>query len=80
MHWCEDVCLSVVVHVLGHVVRAAADVQGVFPDIKESNYLGQRGYTVDASAPPALLDSLIYKLSYYGCACFSAACYFTTAH
>ena len=41
-------------------------VQGEFPDIKESNYIGPRGYTVDASAPPALLDSLVYKLSYYG--------------
>lgn len=41
-------------------------MQGEFPDIKEANYLGPRGYTVDASAPPALLDSLIYKLSYYG--------------
>lgn len=44
-------------------------VQGEFPDIKEANYLSPRGYTVDAGAPPALTDSLMYKLSYYGYAC-----------
>jgi dolichyl-diphosphooligosaccharide---protein glycosyltransferase len=44
--------------------------QGVFPDIKEGNYIGPRGYTIDSSAPKAMLDSLMYKLSYYGCGFF----------
>ena len=48
-------------------VTVGGCLQGEFSDIKEANYLGPRGYTVDSSAPPALLDSLVYKLSYYGC-------------
>ena len=47
------------------MVRIAA---GEFPDIQERNYLGSQGYKVDSTAPRAMLDSLMYKLSYYGCA------------
>lgn len=39
---------------------------GVFPEIKEHNYLGQGGhYRVDDGAGKALLDSTMYRLSYY---------------
>ncbi|CAK0743080.1 hypothetical protein CVIRNUC_001442 [Coccomyxa viridis] len=38
---------------------------GVFPDIKEKDYLGEGGYRVDDKAGKALLDCLMYKLSYY---------------
>ncbi|PRW05846.1 STT3 subunit of Oligosaccharyl transferase [Chlorella sorokiniana] len=39
---------------------------GVFPDIKESNYLSSDGnYRVDDKAGKGLLDSLMWKLSYY---------------
>lgn len=39
---------------------------GVFPEIKEPHYLGADGnYRVDDQAGKALLDSLMYKLSYY---------------
>ncbi|KAK9810592.1 hypothetical protein WJX73_002972 [Symbiochloris irregularis] len=38
---------------------------GVFPEIKERDYLGQGNYRVDAGAGKALLDCLMYKLSYY---------------
>ncbi|KAK9865090.1 hypothetical protein WJX84_009375 [Apatococcus fuscideae] len=38
---------------------------GVFPDIKEKDYLGAGSYRVDDQAPPALLNCLMYKLSYY---------------
>lgn len=38
---------------------------GVFPDIREADYLGQRGYSIDKSAPPTMLNSLMYRLSYY---------------
>lgn len=51
---------------------------GVFPDIKEKNYLtAQGGYTVDSSAGRGLLNSLMYRLSYYRCAvcmCKSMVC------
>jgi dolichyl-diphosphooligosaccharide---protein glycosyltransferase len=47
------------------MVRIAA---GEFPDIKERNYVGPSGYRIDGSAPRGMLDSLMYKLSYYGCA------------
>jgi dolichyl-diphosphooligosaccharide--protein glycosyltransferase len=39
---------------------------GVFPEIKEADYLdGQGQYRVDKGAAPALLKSVMYKLSYY---------------
>ncbi|GAB4823675.1 hypothetical protein N2152v2_010721 [Parachlorella kessleri] len=38
---------------------------GVFPEIKEPHYLGEGGYRVDAQAGKALLDSTMYRLSYY---------------
>jgi len=39
---------------------------GVFPWIKEPDYFTPRGeYRVDAEGAPALLNSLMYKLSYY---------------
>jgi asparagine N-glycosylation enzyme membrane subunit Stt3 len=53
------------------MVRIAA---GVYPEIKEQNYVGPHGYRVDGSASPAMLDSLMYKLSYYGCATPMAMC------
>ncbi|KAJ9515558.1 hypothetical protein QJQ45_021625 [Haematococcus lacustris] len=38
---------------------------GVFPDIKEPDYLvNGQDYRVDASAPKAMLNSLMYRLSY----------------
>jgi dolichyl-diphosphooligosaccharide--protein glycosyltransferase len=41
--------------------------QGVWPDeIKESNYFTPRGeYKVDQSAPLAMRESLLYKMSFY---------------
>ena len=47
------------------MVRIAA---GEFPDIKERNYVGPQGYRIDHTAPRGMLDCLMYKLSYYGCA------------
>ena len=39
---------------------------GVFPEIRESDFLDKNGhYRVDASMPDALRNSLVYKLSYY---------------
>ncbi|GMH40934.1 hypothetical protein BSKO_08838 [Bryopsis sp. KO-2023] len=39
---------------------------GVFPEIKEKDYLSSAGqYKIDATAGQAMLDSLMYKLSYY---------------
>eukprot|EP01023_Acetabularia_acetabulum_P012874 TRINITY_DN16075_c0_g1_i1.p3 TRINITY_DN16075_c0_g1~~TRINITY_DN16075_c0_g1_i1.p3 ORF type:complete len:187 (+),score=40.15 TRINITY_DN16075_c0_g1_i1:112-672(+) len=38
---------------------------GVFPEIKEKDYLGQYGYRVDENAGDALVNSLMYRLSYY---------------
>lgn len=38
---------------------------GVYPEIQESNFLTRGQYTVGAGAPRTLLDSLMYKLSYY---------------
>ncbi|KAL0251742.1 hypothetical protein GEMRC1_000954 [Eukaryota sp. GEM-RC1] len=39
---------------------------GEFGDIKESDYLTERGeYRVDKEAPPAMLNSLLYKTVYY---------------
>eukprot|EP00898_Chlorokybus_atmophyticus_P005715 jgi/Chlat1/6144/Chrsp41S05700 len=38
---------------------------GVFPVIKEEDYLNEGDYRVDAQAAPALLNSLMYKLCYY---------------
>jgi dolichyl-diphosphooligosaccharide--protein glycosyltransferase len=34
---------------------------GVFPEIKEPNYLGEGGYRVDTQAGKALLDSTMYR-------------------
>ncbi|KAL0214891.1 hypothetical protein P9112_007075 [Eukaryota sp. TZLM1-RC] len=37
-----------------------------FGDIKESDYLTERGeYKIDKEAPPAMLNSLLYKMCYY---------------
>lgn len=47
------------------MVRIAA---GEFPDIKERDYVGPMGYRVDSNATPKLMESLMYKLCYYGCA------------
>lgn len=38
---------------------------GVFPEIKERDYMGEGQYRVDASASSTMLNSLMYKLSYY---------------
>lgn len=38
---------------------------GEFGDIKESDFLSDKGYTVDAHATPAMLASTMYRLSYY---------------
>jgi dolichyl-diphosphooligosaccharide--protein glycosyltransferase len=38
---------------------------GVYPEIKEADYLGRRGYSIDAEGSPTMLKSLMYKLSYY---------------
>eukprot|EP01024_Parvocaulis_polyphysoides_P059460 TRINITY_DN642_c0_g1_i1.p1 TRINITY_DN642_c0_g1~~TRINITY_DN642_c0_g1_i1.p1 ORF type:complete len:405 (-),score=58.96 TRINITY_DN642_c0_g1_i1:252-1379(-) len=38
---------------------------GVFPEIKEKDYLGRGGYRVDDTAGEALVNSLMYRLSYY---------------
>lgn len=38
---------------------------GVFPHIKEPDYLRDGQYRIDAQATPTMLNSLMYKLSYY---------------
>ncbi|OIW08922.1 hypothetical protein TanjilG_05898 [Lupinus angustifolius] len=38
---------------------------GVFPHIKEQDYLRDGQYRVDSQATPTMLNSLMYKLSYY---------------
>ena len=39
---------------------------GVYPEIKESDYLGQGGqYRIDEGGSPTMLMSLMYKLSYH---------------
>ncbi|GFR51879.1 hypothetical protein Agub_g14356 [Astrephomene gubernaculifera] len=38
---------------------------GVFPQVKEADYLSNGDYTVGASGTPTMLNSLMYKLSYY---------------
>lgn len=38
---------------------------GVFPHIKEPDYLRDGTYRIDAQATPTMLNSLMYKLSYY---------------
>lgn len=38
---------------------------GVFPRIKESDYLDNGNYRIDSKATPTMLNSLMYKLSYY---------------
>ncbi|KAL9686255.1 hypothetical protein QQ045_023711 [Rhodiola kirilowii] len=38
---------------------------GVFPHIKEPDYLRDGQYRIDSEATPTMLNSLMYKLSYY---------------
>jgi dolichyl-diphosphooligosaccharide--protein glycosyltransferase len=38
---------------------------GVFPEIKEKDYLGAHGYSIDKHAGKAMLDSIMYKMCYY---------------
>ncbi|KAL2610395.1 hypothetical protein R1flu_028968 [Riccia fluitans] len=38
---------------------------GVFPHIKEADYLRDGQYRIDGQATPTMLNSLMYKLSYY---------------
>eukprot|EP00252_Welwitschia_mirabilis_P026501 TRINITY_DN8716_c0_g2_i1.p1 TRINITY_DN8716_c0_g2~~TRINITY_DN8716_c0_g2_i1.p1 ORF type:complete len:222 (+),score=41.46 TRINITY_DN8716_c0_g2_i1:97-666(+) len=38
---------------------------GVFPHIKEPDYLRDGQYRIDSKATPTMLNSLMYKLSYY---------------
>uniref|UniRef100_A0A804NDD2 dolichyl-diphosphooligosaccharide--protein glycotransferase n=1 Tax=Zea mays TaxID=4577 RepID=A0A804NDD2_MAIZE len=38
---------------------------GVFPQIKEADYLKDGNYRVDAHSTPTMLNSLMYKLCYY---------------
>lgn len=39
---------------------------GVYPEIKEKDYMGDNGqYRTDAAASETMLNSLMYKLSYY---------------
>lgn len=39
---------------------------GVFPEIKEPDYMGKEGYyRIDKDASPTMLNTLMYKLSYY---------------
>ncbi|XP_022965078.1 dolichyl-diphosphooligosaccharide--protein glycosyltransferase subunit STT3A [Cucurbita maxima] len=38
---------------------------GVFPHIKEPDYLRDGQYRIDSQATPTMLNSLMYKLSYY---------------
>jgi hypothetical protein len=40
---------------------------GVYPEIKEADYLNKGNYVIDANAPKAMLNSLMYKLSYCEC-------------
>jgi dolichyl-diphosphooligosaccharide--protein glycosyltransferase len=38
---------------------------GVYPHIKEEDYVGRYGYRIDNQVLPAMKSSLMYKLSYY---------------
>lgn len=38
---------------------------GVYPHIKEEDYVGRHGYRVDNMVLPAMKNSLMYRLSYY---------------
>jgi dolichyl-diphosphooligosaccharide--protein glycosyltransferase len=38
---------------------------GVYPDIKEADFVSDKGYKVDKDATPAMLASTMYRLSYY---------------
>ena len=38
---------------------------GVYPHIKEEDYVGRYGYRIDSQVLPAMKNSLMYKLSYY---------------
>jgi len=40
-------------------------VSGVFPDIKEENFLNKGSYRIDETATPKMKESIMYKLSYY---------------
>jgi dolichyl-diphosphooligosaccharide--protein glycosyltransferase len=38
---------------------------GVYPDIKEADYLNNGNYRIDKDGAPTMMKSLMYKLSYY---------------
>jgi dolichyl-diphosphooligosaccharide--protein glycosyltransferase len=38
---------------------------GVYPEIVEADYFSNGEYRIDAAASPTMLNSLMYKLSYY---------------
>ena len=38
---------------------------GYYPRTKEENYIGPKGYKTDASATETMLESMMYKFSYY---------------
>ena len=38
---------------------------GVYPHIKEENYLSRYGYRTDSSVTPTMRNSLMYRLAYY---------------
>ena len=38
---------------------------GVYPHIKEENYISRYGYRTDSSVTPAMKNSLMYRLAYY---------------
>jgi len=38
---------------------------GVFPDVKEESFLNKGEYTVSSTATQTMLDSLMYRMSYY---------------
>lgn len=44
---------------------------GTYPEIKEEDYLNNGDYRVDAQGSKTMLNSLMYKLSYYGYADYS---------
>ena len=50
--------------------------EGVWPnEVKESDYFTPRGeYKVDESASPTMRESLMYKMSYFRCACVPVSC------
>ncbi|CDJ65283.1 hypothetical protein ENH_00006790 [Eimeria necatrix] len=72
----QDLDVDYVFVVFGGMARFSSDdlnkliwmiriASGVFPDMQQSDYLGPKGqFTVGEGAPNALLNSLLYKLSY----------------